>query len=114
MKIEVLVAGVANEVWFRDSKDERQVTVLNCLDRVAHDGLKLKQTFDYTPTREEAEALDLAKLDGAALVLAVDGIKATNGGRLKFQGKIDQSSVPKVAVRAGPAAGPGKAATGGH
>ena len=95
MKIEILVAGVAREVWFRGKRDERQVTVLNCLDRNAHDGLKLKQTFDYTPTQDEQEALDLDKLDGTSLVLAVDEIKAANGGRLKFRGKIDRASVPK-------------------
>ena len=99
MKIEILVAGVAREVWFRGKRDERQVTVLNCLDRNAHDGLRLKQTFDYTPTQDEQEALDLDKLDGASLVLAVDEIKAANGGRLKFRGKIDRASVPKGAVR---------------
>ena len=99
MKVEILVAGVAREVWFRGSRDERQVTVLNCLDRQVHDGLKLKQTFDYTPTKDEEEALDLDKLDGACLVLAVNEIKAGNGGRLKFRGKIDRASVPKTAVR---------------
>lgn len=99
MKMEIIVAGVAREVWFRGSRDERQVTVLNCLDRQAHEGLKLKQTFDYTPTKDEEEGLDLDKLDGASLVLAVNEIKAANGGRLKFKGKIDRASVPKVAVR---------------
>lgn len=106
MKVEVYVAGVAKEVWFRGSRDERQVSVLNCLDSKAHDGLKLKQTFDYTPTQEESDAIDLEKLDGAALVLAVDEIKAANGGRLKFKGRIDRASVPKQALR-----GPAPAAT---
>jgi ABC-type Fe3+-hydroxamate transport system substrate-binding protein len=32
MKIKVYVAGVTKEVWFRGSRDERQVTVLNCLE----------------------------------------------------------------------------------
>ncbi|MGA2661660.1 MAG: hypothetical protein ABSH34_29610 [Verrucomicrobiota bacterium] len=66
MKVEVYVAGVSHEVWFRGSRDERQVTLLNCLDRCAHDGLKLKQTFDYTPTKdeeeEEEESIELEKL----------------------------------------------------
>lgn len=105
MRVEVYVAGVAREVWFRGSRDERQVTVLNCLDRQAHEGLKLKQTFDYTPTPEEAEAIDLDKLDGANLVLGVDDIKAANGGRLKYKGKIDRNSVPKQALRNNGAAG---------
>ena len=99
MKVEVYVAGVSREVWFRDTRDERQVMLLNCLDRQAHDGMKLKQTFDYTPTKEEGEALDLEKLDGATLVLAVEEIKPANGGRLKFKGKIDRNSVPKTALR---------------
>ena len=99
MKVEVYVAGVAREVWFRATRDERQVSVLNCLDRNAHLGLKLKQTFDYTPTKEEEEAIDLDKLDGANLVLAAEEIKAANGGPLKFKGKIDLASVPKQALR---------------
>ena len=99
MKAEIYVAGVSQEVWFRDSRDERQVRVLNCLDRMAHDGLKLKQTFDYVPTKEEEEAIELDKLDGATLTLAVEEIKAANGGRLKFKGRIDRASVPKQALR---------------
>ena len=113
MKIEVYVAGVANEVWFRDTRDEKQVTVLNCLDRQAHEGLKLKQTFDYTPSKDEQEALELEKLDGATLVLAVDDIKAANGGRLKFKGKIDRASVPKQALRNNGGA-PAKTQTAAH
>ena len=99
MKVDIYVAGVAHDVWFRGSRDERQVTMLNCLDRLAHDGLKLKQTFDYVPTKDEEEAIELEKLDGASLTLAVDEIKAANGGRLKFKGKIDRASVPKQALR---------------
>src|SRR5262245_9240285 len=99
MKIEVYVAGVSHEVWFRGSRDERQMTLLNCLDRTSHEGLKLKQTFDYTPTNEEQQAIELEKLDGLSLVLAVEEIKAANGGRLKFRGKIDRASVPKQALR---------------
>ena len=68
MKVEVYVAGVSHDVWFRGSRDERQVVLLNCLDRTAHDGIKLKQTFDYTPSKDEEEAIDLEKLDGATLV----------------------------------------------
>jgi hypothetical protein len=99
MKVEAYVAGVFHEVWFRGSRDERQVTLLNCLDQVAHNGLKLKQTFDYTPTKDEDEAIELEKLDGLSIVLAVEEIKAANGGRLKFKGKIDRGSVPKQALR---------------
>jgi len=115
MMIEVYVGGVSHEVWFRDTRDQRQVVVLNCLDRRAHDGLKLKQTFDYTPTKEEAEAIELEKLDGASLVLAVEEIKAANGGRLKFRGKIDRASVPKQALRNnGAGSSPAKTPSAGH
>ena len=99
MKIEVYVAGVSQEVWFRGTRDERQVIMLNCLDRHAHDGMKLKQTFDYTPSKDEADSFDLEKLDGSTLVMAVEEIKPANGGRLKFKGKIDRNSVPKTALR---------------
>ena len=47
MKMEIYVAAVSRDVWFRGSRDERQVTMLNCLDRAAHEGLMLKQTFDH-------------------------------------------------------------------
>jgi hypothetical protein len=57
MRVEVYGAGISREVWFRGSRDERQVTVLNCLDRQAHEGLKRKQTFDHTPTPEEDRRL---------------------------------------------------------
>ena len=99
MKAEIYVAGISREVWFRDSRDERQVLLLNCLDRSAHDGLKLRQTFDYVPTKEEGDDIDLEKLDGSTLVLGVEEIKAANGGRLKFKGRIDRASVPKQALR---------------
>jgi hypothetical protein len=101
MKVEVYVAGLSREVWFRGTRDERQVVLLNCLDRTAHDGMKLKQTFDYGPTADEVEAIELDKLDGSTLVLAVEEIKPVNGGRLKFKGKIDRNSVPKTALRNG-------------
>ena len=99
MKVDIYVAGVSHDVWFRGSRDERQVTMLNCLDRLAHDGLKLKQTFDYVPTKDEEDGIELEKLEGLSLVLAVDEIKAANGGRRKFKGKIDRASVPKQALR---------------
>jgi hypothetical protein len=75
--------------------------------------LKLKQTFDYTPTKdeEEEETIDLDKLEGANLVLATEEVKAANGGRLKFKGKIDLASVPKQALRNnGVASAPAKTA----
>ena len=99
MRVEVYVAGVSKDTWFRGTRDERQVSVLNCLDRQAHEGRKFKQTFDYTPTPEEVEQIDIEKLDGAHLVLGVEDIKPTNGGRLKFRGSIDRSSLPKGALR---------------
>ena len=43
--------------------------------------------------------IDIEKLEGLSLVLGVEEIKAANGGRLKFRGKIDRSSVPKQALR---------------
>jgi hypothetical protein len=94
MKMEIYVAGVSHDVWFRGSRDKRQVTMLNCLDRTAHEGLKLKQTFDYVPTKDEEDALELEKLDGSCLVLAVDEIKAANGGRLKFKEKLTGRAFP--------------------
>ena len=82
MKVGIYVAGVSREVWFRGSRDERRVTLPNCLDRCAHDGLKLNRTFDYTPTKEKDESIELEKLDGLSIVLGVEEIKVSNGGRL--------------------------------
>lgn len=106
MKLQVLVVGLNHETWFRDTRDERQVTTLNCLDRETHLGEKLKQTFDYNPTPEETAEIDLEKLDGEKLLLAVREIKAATGGRLSMRGKIDRASVPASAVRNGSASGP--------
>jgi hypothetical protein len=63
----------------------REVTLLNCLDRVAHDGLKLKRTFDYAPSREEEEAVELEKCHevpfrtGAAQVIPSALLQFPNG-----------------------------------
>jgi hypothetical protein len=67
--------------------------------------LKLKKTFDYTPPKEEEDAIEPDKLDGANLVLAVEDIKAATGGRLKFKGNMGRNSVPKPALRGNGAAG---------
>lgn len=101
MKLEVIVAGVAEETWFRGQRDERQVYVMNCLDRQAFLGQKMKLTFDFVPDEADAESLDIPALDGATLALSVSEIKAASGGRLKFKGKVDLSSVPKAALRNG-------------
>jgi hypothetical protein len=95
-----MVIAVAKDIWFRGEKDERQVTILNCIDRDAHLALKLKESFDYQPSREEAAELNLDVLDGAELVLAVSHIKPSSGGRLKLMGQIDRSTLPKAALTA--------------
>jgi len=102
MKAIVLVAGVTLDTWFRGTRDERQVTVLNCLDSEAHLGRKLKQTFDYTPSPEEAAELNLPALDGQRITLAIEEIKAASGGRLKMRGTIDRSGLPKGATDTAP------------
>jgi len=99
MKAPVYVCGISKEVWFRKTRDERQVSVLNCLDREAHEGKKLKETFDYVPTPEEADELNIEALDGQNITLAVLQIKAATGGRLKFIGSIDRSTLPKGATK---------------
>jgi len=96
MKLTILVAGVTTDTWFKGTRDERAVLNLNCLDADAHDGLKLKQTFDYTPTQDEQKELDFNGLEGVKIVLAVEEIKAGAGGRLKMRGKIDRSTLPKA------------------
>lgn len=100
MKLNVFVAQVTPETWFRDTRDERQVLKLSCLDRESFLGLKLVQTFDYMPSQEEAEEIDLMKLDGASVALSVSEFKPANGGRLVAKGKLDRSTLPKEAVNA--------------
>lgn len=104
MKMEVYVAGVGEETWFRETKDERQVVVLTLLDAKAHDchdgtaGVKLKQTFDYVPSKEENAVIDLQKLDGETIIFAASEISPGNG-RIKMRGKLDRASIPKAALR---------------
>lgn len=106
MKLPILVVGVTSDQWFRGTRDERQVTVLNCFDGETFLGKKLKDTFDYTPTEDEQKALDLTKLEGSRITISVDGIKAASGGRLKFRGEIDRSTLPKGALKDVPASQP--------
>jgi len=100
MKAKCLVASVNNETWFAGQKDERQVVTLNLLDADAHLGKKIKQTFDYTPSQDEAKELDLPALDMQMIVIAVSEISAGAGGRLKIRGEIDRSALPKQSLRA--------------
>jgi len=104
MKIEVLVAGVTAETWFRETKDERQVTMLTCLDQSPLPVPRLKQTFEYQPTREEASQIDLTKLDGQKITVGIREVKPSNGGRLKMVGEIDRATLPKGALLASQAA----------
>jgi len=112
MKLPILVVGVSSDQWFRGTRDERAVTVLNCFDSESFLGKKLKDTFDYTPTEDEQKQLDLTKLEGAKIIISVDGIKAASGGRLKFRGEIDRSTLPKGIARDGVASQPGAQKSG--
>jgi len=96
MKIPVYIAGVLPETWFRDTRDERQVWCLNCLDTQTHLGVKMRQTFDYVLTADEMKLLQPAELDGQDIVLAVSDVRISNG-RLRVTGKIDLSTVPESA-----------------
>jgi len=101
----VYVAGVATENWFQGTKDERAVPMLNCLDADGHLGLKLKQTFDYMPSKDECAEINLGPLDGAVIVLSVAEFKPGSGGRLRATGQIDRSTLPKAALETKPAGG---------
>lgn len=97
MRIKVLVAGLNSETWFKGQRDERNVSILNCLDADKHVEQALKETFDYAPNEEELKAIDFEKLRLREIVLGVSGYKVTNA-RLKLRGAIDRSSVPKEAL----------------
>jgi hypothetical protein len=98
MRIKCLVVGVVQESWFRGTKDERQVTILNLIDRDVFLGHKLRDAFDYQPTKEETEQINLASLDGAEISLGVHVLKPSSGGRFKLIGSIDRSGLPKTAL----------------
>lgn len=96
MKLEVLVVGIVEETWFKGTRDERAVKMLNCLDRVSCAGQKIKATFDYTPSPEELEYINLSALEMQPLTIGPSDFTVTNG-RLKVRGKIDLDSVPAAA-----------------
>jgi len=105
MKAKVYVAGIESQTWFQGSRDERDVPMLNCLDSDAHLGMKLKQTFDYMLSRDEATELKLDPIEGAIIVLSITEFKPGAGGRLRASGQIDRSTLPKGALEAKNGAG---------
>lgn len=103
MEVKVLVVGIIDETWFKGTKEERAVKILNCLDRVSSAGQKLKNTFDYTPAPEELEKFSVAFLDGQPITIGVSDWTISNG-RLKARGRIVADSVPVEAVKGSVAA----------
>lgn len=97
MRVKVMVVGITPETWFRGTKDERQVNLLNCLDVERHVGQAVKDTFDYNPTEEERKQIDLDKLLMQPILIGVSGFKISNA-RLKVNGAIDVGSVPSAAI----------------
>lgn len=100
MKGEFLCVGVIPEVWFQGTKDEQAVKVLNLLDKTTHLDQVMKNTIDYRPTKEEAEQLDLDKLDGNKITIGVSDWMFKNG-RIKLRGRIDPTTLPKGVRRDG-------------
>lgn len=93
MKIKALVVAVSDETWFKGTRDERAVCIPNLLDAEAHDGILMKNTFDYSPGQEDA-GIEWHALVGKPIVFACREIKQGQGGRLKMSGKVDRSSLP--------------------
>jgi len=110
MKLEVLVVGLTDEVWFKGTRDERAAKGLNCLDRVSCAGQKIKETFDYYPSPDELSHLNVASLEGQTITIGVSSLAMSNG-RLKVRGKLDMDALPASAKLNG-ASAPAKAAPG--
>ena len=68
------------------------MALLNCLDRAAHDGLKLEPTFDYTLSRGERGALQFVKADGAS-----KGPGALRQCRVEFRRMEGRGATPEKA-----------------
>ena len=92
MLVTAWVLSVTPETWFRGQKEERQVMLLNCLDRGT--GRRLKSTFDYL-VGEDDKDLDLNGLADRTIVIGVDTIKPGGGGRIRVQGAIQRDSLAK-------------------
>jgi len=106
MKAKTLIIGVGTDTWFKGKPEEKKVPCLNCVDAENHLDQICKESFDYLPSDEEVKELDLGALMGASVILAVRQIKPGNGGRLRFVGQIDRSTLPKSSVRNGAAQAP--------
>lgn len=98
MRIEAMIIGVSKDTWFRGSRDEREVTVLNCVEHKSVMGKKLRETFEYTLGKEELALADWGALEFTPVVLVVEHIRVGTAGRIRFAGVIDQSSLPKKAA----------------
>lgn len=98
MKIIALCVGVVHETWFRDTRDERQVSLLSLVDADSFLDKKLGQMLTYAPSPDEQKELLLDKLDMVKLSIAVSEIRPSQGGKLGIRGMIDRSTVPAAAV----------------
>lgn len=100
MKGEFLCVGVIPETWFKGEKEERDVKILNLLDKTMHNNQLIRQTIDYVPAEEELETIDVEKLDGAKITIGVSDIMFKNS-RLKLRGRLDVTTLPPGALRNG-------------
>ena len=85
--------------WFKIDDTARPFDVKFDADSVIFTGTGPLEMEAWRALDDKDLVFTLDKLDGVSLVLAVEEIKAANGGRLKFKGRIDRSSVPKEALR---------------
>lgn len=86
MKVIGTVVQDRAEVWFRGSRDERQVRVLTLLDMDPTD--PMPNTFDYRPSDEETKRHPPGSLAMKPVTLSVRAITPAKGGRLTFAGSL--------------------------
>jgi len=105
MRITGTVLSVEKETWFKGSKDQRDVKMLNLLDRSKHhtDGEpRMKNTYDFTVDREDSD-IDLDKLVGVEVGLMCSKATVSDGSRLRLTGRILREKLPAGAVGSPPA-----------
>jgi hypothetical protein len=99
MRITGTVLAVENETWFKGTKDERAVPQLNCLDLIRNGEPHMKNTFDFTIAREDAD-IAVESLIGCEVTFLTNKASVSSGGRLSFSGRILRDKLPKGALSA--------------
>jgi len=86
MQVNCTVVDDVPETWFKGTRDEKAVRILTCLD--VGPGARLKNTFDYRLTEEDAKKFPLGSLGGKSVIVQCRTIKPASGGRIVMGGEL--------------------------